>query len=70
MRITKQNISDFNQNLLSTHQQELDFLAGLLSKEGISPSAVINNIKEFQIADQGLFASIETSPVAVSKNAP
>lgn len=50
MRITQENISENNQSILSSHQQELDFLSGLLSKEGVDTSALIDKIKEFQIA--------------------
>ncbi|MBN7818175.1 TIM barrel protein [Algoriphagus pacificus] len=50
MRITQENISENNQSILSAHQQELDFLSGLLSKEGVDIWALIDKIKEFQIA--------------------
>ncbi len=50
MKITTDQISEFNKQLDSNHETELNFIGNKFSKKGISVEKIIQKVAEFQVA--------------------
>jgi L-rhamnose isomerase / sugar isomerase len=50
MEIQKEQILECNKNGLKSHQENVDFLANKLSKQGVSVSTIIAKLADFQVA--------------------
>lgn len=50
MKIPKEKIQDFNNNELVSHQENFDFLARKLSKNGYNVESIVAKLSEFQVA--------------------
>lgn len=50
MKISKEKIQDFNKNELVSHQENFDFLAIKLSKNGYNVESIVAKLSEFQVA--------------------
>lgn len=50
MKISTDQISEFNKNYDSTSQAELEFLKTKLTKKGISVEEIIDKVADFQVA--------------------
>ena len=50
MEIQKEQILECNKNELKSHQENVDFLANKLSKQGVSVSTIISKLADFQVA--------------------
>ncbi|GAA4303971.1 sugar isomerase [Aestuariibaculum suncheonense] len=50
MKIEQNHIQDTNKSGLQSHKENFDFLANNLSKKGANVEAIINKLKDFQIA--------------------
>ncbi|WP_282135241.1 sugar isomerase [Seonamhaeicola maritimus] len=50
MKIQKQQVLDYNEKSLKSHEDSFDFLANKLSKEGHDISGIISKLSDFQVA--------------------
>jgi L-rhamnose isomerase/sugar isomerase len=50
MKLSVSHIKDLNKDLRKTHSEQLDFLQNQLSKKGLNPSVIIEQIMALQIA--------------------
>ena len=50
MKIQAENIQDANKNLLDAHNENFDFLANKLTKNGHKVEDILNKLAEFQVA--------------------
>ena len=50
MRVSKEQIFDFNKNGLEGHNDSFDFLANQLSKQGHNVTDIVSKLSEFQVA--------------------
>ena len=50
MKIPKEKIQDFNKNELVSHQENFDFLAIKLSKNGYNVDSIVSKLADFQVA--------------------
>ena len=50
MRIDKNQIQDINDNELTRHKENFDFLANSLSKNGVNVNAIVTRLTDFQVA--------------------
>ncbi|SIO14997.1 TIM barrel protein [Algoriphagus halophilus] len=50
MKLSLEQLQEYNQSLFSSHQEEFGFLANQLSKEGNDVNGLVEKIKAFQIA--------------------
>ncbi len=50
MRIDKNQIQDINDNELTQHKENFDFLANSLSKNGVNVDAIVTRLTDFQVA--------------------
>lgn len=50
MKIDKSHIQDANKKGMESHQEHFDFLSNNLSKKGVDINAIVNKLKDFQVA--------------------
>ncbi|TXG39555.1 sugar isomerase [Seonamhaeicola maritimus] len=50
MKIQKQQVLDYNEKSLKSHEESFDFLANKLSKEGHDISGIVSKLSDFQVA--------------------
>ena len=50
MKIAQNHIQDINNKELKLHQNHFDFLSNRLSNKGVNVNAIVNKLKEFQVA--------------------